>query len=201
MGSLPPRFADSNTLSCFLRSNPNLRNDHDTTMKTHITIPLLALLALITFTAAASDWQNAVKCGKRFPEINSAFDTFCRNPRNGDIHSGQGGMMVPSPWAQEGVGHTGLRGNRFSVRVESSCSPAQYLPYKYCMSQFQAMCANTPNIWGYQTQHFGASGCQKFIVGPRSSSGKSRVPSWYCPWNDAKKCADFKKRKGYIWGV
>ena len=167
-------------------------------MRTPITFPLLALLALITLATAASNWENAIKCGKRFPEINSAFEAFCRYPRNGDVKSSQGGMMIPSPWAQEGVGHTGLRGNKFSVRIESSCSPAQWLPYKYCISQLLAMCIYTPNKWGYQTNHFGASGCQKFIIGPRSTSGKTRLPSSYCPWDDAKKCADFKKRKGYI---
>lgn len=167
-------------------------------MRNLITLPLLALLALITFVSAASDWQNAVKCGQRFPEINAAFEFFCRNPHNGAIRSPQGGMMIPSPWAQEGVGHTGRRGNRFRVAVESSCSPAQYLPYKYCMSQLQAMCANTKNKWGYHTQHFGASGCQKFIIGPRSSSGKTRIPSTYCPWNTAQRCAKWKAEKGYI---
>lgn len=164
-------------------------------MRNHITLPLLALLALLTFTSAASDWQNAVKCGQRFPQINSAIEYFCRYPRNGDYKSGQGGMMIPSPWSQEGVGYTGLRGNRFRVVVDSSCSPAQYLPYKWCKSQFQAMCANTKNKWGYHTQHFGTSGCQKFIIGPRSSSGKYRLPDFFCPFNDSKLCAKWKAEK------
>ena len=164
-------------------------------MRNHIALPLLALLALLTFTSAASDWQNAVKCGQRFPQINSAIEYFCRYPRNGDYKSGQGGMMIPSPWSQEGVGYTGLRGNRFRVAVESSCSPAQYLPYKWCKSQFQAMCANTKNKWGYHTQHFGTSGCQKFIIGPRSSSGKYRLPNFFCPFNDLKLCAKWKAEK------
>ena len=167
-------------------------------MRNHITLPLLALLALLTFTSAASDWQNAVKCGQRFPQINSALEYFCRNPRNGDYKSGQGGMMIPSPWSQEGVGYTGLRGNRFRVAVESSCSPAQYLPYRWCKSQFQAMCANTKNKWGHQTQHFGASGCQKFIIGPRISSGKTRIPVSYCPFNDVEKCRRWRTGKHYI---
>ncbi|KAM0703236.1 hypothetical protein Q7P35_009174 [Cladosporium inversicolor] len=167
-------------------------------MRNHITLPLLALLAFITFTSAASDWQNAVKCGKRFPNIQGTIQYFCNSPYTGDIKTNSGGMMVPSGWAQEGIGYTGERGNRFRVAVESSCQPAQYLPYKYCMSQFNAMCANTKNKWGYHTQHFGASGCQKFIIDPRSGRGKIMLPSTYCPFTDAGMCKGYKERKFYI---
>jgi hypothetical protein len=168
-------------------------------MRNHIALPLLALLALITLTSAASDWQNAVKCGQRFPVIQYTIGYFCNNPRDGDIKTNRGGMMIPSGWAQEGLGNTGKRGNRFSIRVESSCSPRQYLPYKYCMSQFNAMCANTKNKWGYHTQHFGASGCQKFIIGPRSTRGGVTLPSTYCPFdNDPEGCKMYRERKWYI---
>ena len=167
-------------------------------MRSHISLLLPALLALITFTSAASDFQNAVKCGRRFPKIQNAFEFFCNNPPTGEMKTNRGEMMVPSGWAQEGIGYTGARGNRFRIAVESSCSPAQYLPYKYCMSQFNAMCANTSNKWGYHTQHFGASGCQKFIIGPRSSPGKLSLPSTYCPVMNPKQCETWRKKQSRL---
>ena len=54
-------------------------------------LTILALLALIALTTAASDFENAVKCGKRFPVINTAIQSFCRNDNDpgwieSDVH-------------------------------------------------------------------------------------------------------------------
>jgi len=157
-------------------------------MRNPITLSIVALLALVAFASADVDFDNSVKCGRRFPQIQIWFSAFCRHPHDGDFLSSRGGMMVPSNWAHEGLGHTGLRGNRFRLAVESSCQPAQWVPYKWCMSQFNAMCANTKNKWGYQTQHFGESGCQKFIIGPRKSPEKYTLPSSWCRYYDRRKC-------------
>jgi hypothetical protein len=145
-------------------------------MRNFITLPILALLALITLASANSEWQNAVKCGKRFPMIQLAIDLFCNHSKDGNWKTVTGGMMIPSEWARQGMGQTGIRGNRFKVAIEGTCSAAQWLPRKYCVSQFQAMCANTKNKWGYHTQRFGNNGCQHFIIGPRTSKDDITIP-------------------------
>jgi hypothetical protein len=165
-------------------------------MRSLLTIPILALLAIATFVLADVDFDNAVKCGKRFPVIQDSFHVFCNHPHNGDLRSMQGGMMIPSTWAQEGIGYTGARGNRYRVAVESSCSPGQWLPFKYCMSQFNAMCANTRNPWGYQTAHYGNNGCQKFVIGPRKSRAQSTMPSDFCPYTSDQDRKDWHKSQG-----
>lgn len=133
-------------------------------MKNFITLSILALFACVSFTSAATPFQNQVKCGKRFPMISFAIDTFCKH----SVDYAKGGFVVPSPYAKSGFGTTGIRNNRFIVKIESRCQP-QWLPYKWCVSQLNDMCANTKNKWGYHTQRFGKGSCQKFIIGPRSS--------------------------------
>jgi hypothetical protein len=146
-------------------------------MRIFTALPILALLAFLTITSAteATKWQNAVKCGQRFDRINYIIDMFCRHSQ--EATEMRNGMYVPSEWAKQGIGMTGVRGNRFVVKIEGNCQPAQYVPYDWCKSQFQAMCANTKNKWGYQTQHFGRNSCQKFIIGPRSSPQGATVPT------------------------
>jgi len=165
-------------------------------MRNILTLPILALLALTTFVTADVDFDNAVKCGKRFPKIQDSFHVFCNHPHDGDIRSMQGGMMIPSTWAQEGIGYTGASGNRYRVAVESNCGrPGQWLPFKCCMSQFNEMCANTSDKLGYVTKRYGNRGCQKFVVGPRKSRAVSTMPSDYCPFTDAQQCTDWRKQQ------
>ena len=175
-----------------LKPSHQQRHTH-TTMRNILTLPILALFALVALVSADRDWDNQVKCGKRFPNIQQIITAFCNHPHNGDIRSMQPGMMVPSTWAQQGIGYTGRRGNRFRVAVESTCRPGQWLPFKYCVSQFNEMCANTPNTWGYATKHYGNSGCQKFVIGPRKSRAGSTMPLDFCPFTDAQQCKDWKK--------
>lgn len=142
-------------------------------MKTFTTLPIIFFLTLVSWASAASSFENATKCGARFPRINIAIEAFCRHSKT-DVNNS---MMIPSEYARQGIGSTGKRGNRFIVRVEGNCNPPQWLPYKWCVAQFQEMCANAKNPWGYHTQNFGNNGCQKFIIGPRQSSGYLTKPN------------------------
>jgi hypothetical protein len=146
-------------------------------MKNFTALPILALLAFIAVASAteATKWQNAVKCGQRFDRINYIIDVFCRHSQ--EASEMRNGMYGPSEWAKQGIGMTGARGNRFVVKIEGNCQPAQYVPYDWCKAQFQQMCATTKNKWGCQTQSFGQNSCQKFIIGPRSSPQAATVPT------------------------
>jgi len=95
-------------------------------------IVLLTLLA--TSASAATDFQNAVKCGKNFPKVNQAIEAFCsKKTKNGKPAND---LVVPSDYAREGVLTLGLQGSGIKVAINGNCSPAQWIPYKWCMAQF-----------------------------------------------------------------
>lgn len=138
------------------------------------TLPILTLLALITFVSAASDFQNAVKCGKRFPRINQAIEIFCNKQAPGGKLTND--LTVPSKYASGGVGTTSLKNSKILVAIKGNCSPAQWIPHNWCLAQFHDLCANTKNRHGFVSRNFGNNRCQQFVIEPRSDKAFTRGP-------------------------
>lgn len=149
------------------------------TMETFISLPLLALLVLVAFASAASDFQNAVKCGKRFPRINQAIDILCTKMDKGGKPSND--LMVPSTYAQRGVGTTGLKGNKLYVGISGNCKTPQWVPAQWCKAQFQDLCANTRDPRGWNWRAHGKDGCQKFKIQGRSDAAFKFGPRDFTP--------------------
>jgi hypothetical protein len=138
-------------------------------MKT-FTVPII--LALLTFAALVSvgtDFENAAKCGKRFPRINQAIEIFCGKSKDNKLTND---LVVPSKYADQGVGITGYEGNKILVAIKGNCEPAQWVPYNWCNAQFHDLCANSEH--GYAWRAHGKNGCQKFVIGTRMDEAKTR---------------------------
>ena len=118
------------------------------TSKMKLTAGFLLLASLAASTSADNDWNNAVKCAQKNPDINTAIDKFCS----------KGNIMVPSKYARLGKGHNGVH-----VKVYGKCSPAQWIPPNFCRSQFHAVCARHKG--GKGKKAFGRGGCQHFKIG------------------------------------
>jgi len=123
---------------------------------------LLALLALAALASAATDFENATKCGKRFPRINQAIDIFCGKQKDGKLTND---LVVPSKYADQGVGTTSFDGHKILVAIKGSCDPPMWVPYNRCNAQFHDLCANSEN--GFNWRAHGKNGCQKFVIGTR----------------------------------
>ncbi|KXT11232.1 hypothetical protein AC579_5559 [Pseudocercospora musae] len=111
------------------------------------------LLAFIGLTSAAS---NREICMKKNPRVISAIDMFCQNS----------GITAPSLYANTGVrwGPNGAQSpNNLALYITGSCSPAQWIPQQYCLSQFYHICA-TGGPRGMGSKKYGRNGCQKWIV-------------------------------------
>jgi hypothetical protein len=54
-------------------------------MKIFTVSTILALLAFAAFASAATDFESAAKCGKRFPRINQAIEMFCGKQKDGKL--------------------------------------------------------------------------------------------------------------------
>lgn len=113
-----------------------------TIMKLTTFLPALAFVASAT---AASDYENAMKCGKKNPEINSAIEQFCR----------KGNMIVPSKYAGEGHTYGGIH-----VAIHGTCEPQQWVPPEYCNLQFHEICAHHKHGAGFKRYN----GCQDFRI-------------------------------------
>ncbi|KAK5138250.1 hypothetical protein LTR08_003311 [Meristemomyces frigidus] len=118
----------------------------------------LALVGALASTALAK--TNEQKCQSKNKNVPLAIEAFCA-PTN---------LVVPSTYATNGK-HAGQFGPKDTVvTITGSCSPAQWVPQKYCLSQFYEMCAYS-NKKGAQTNAYGRNGCQswKIDVGPRAT--------------------------------
>lgn len=114
----------------------------------------LLLTALAAGTAVTAE-TNEQKCNKKDSHAVIAINTFCNN---NDI-------VVPSTYALEGF-HIGTGGPKdTTVSIQGNCSPAQWVPKGICVSQFMAMCANSPDgSHGDSQQNFGRNGCQTWAI-------------------------------------
>ncbi|KAF2485864.1 hypothetical protein BDY17DRAFT_322671 [Neohortaea acidophila] len=105
-------------------------------------------ILLLTLGAATSTTANpASRCAAKNGAIQDAIDLFCTNTH----------IMVPSQWA-----HDGLQFGNAHVSIRGHCSPAQWVPQQYCVSQFQHLCAGTYGGFGFA--HYGEGGCQEFRI-------------------------------------
>lgn len=147
-------------------------------MKSVTALALLALFAIITFASAASDFQNAVKCGQRFPRINQAIDILCTKMKDGKPTND---LMVPSTYALKGVGTTGLKGNKLYIGISGNCPTPQWVPEQWCKAQFHDLCANTRDPRGWNWKAYGKDGCQKFKIQGRSDAAFVYGPRDFTP--------------------
>ncbi|TKA42476.1 hypothetical protein B0A54_06926 [Friedmanniomyces endolithicus] len=119
-----------------------------------LTTTLTALFA--TTTLAMTDLEM---CQKKNPHAVQAIQQFCAKT---DI-------VAPSSYATAGahVGTGGAHDTRLSI--EAVCSPAQWVPQKYCLSQYYNMCATGDDVGDANDRFYGAGNyhCQTwhFSVG------------------------------------
>ncbi|TKA79688.1 hypothetical protein B0A55_04072 [Friedmanniomyces simplex] len=109
----------------------------------------MQLIKLITLAAVATATSDQDKCtakrgGKHAVQ---AIQALCAKTD----------MVVPSTYAQNG--HTVSSAHAF---ISSNCSPAEWVPQYWCLTQFYAMCANNDFIGGSTSQRYGNGGCQYF---------------------------------------
>lgn len=118
-----------------------------------VTTTMLTLSAFASFTTAASndDATNIKTCRKANPDVLVAIDAFCNKP--------DGAIMIPSDYAKAGhkIGHT-------LVSIDGKCKPAQWLPKKYCLSQFHQICGMGFGAGGFGGIDFGRNNCQRFMI-------------------------------------
>lgn len=138
-------------------------------MKTFTVSSILTLLTFAALASAATDFENAAKCGKRFPRINQAIEMFCGKMKDGKLTND---LVVPSKYADQGVGTTAYNGNKILVAIKGNCAPAQWVPYNWCNSHFHDLCANSDHGYNWRAQ--GRNGCQKFVIGTRTDEAVTR---------------------------
>ena len=85
------------------------------------TLPITALLG----SALALD--DGTKCSNKDPSVVNAIGKFCQKTN----------MVVPSSYASGGM--MGYSGHQTRISITGNCSPAQWVPQKYCLSQFYNM--------------------------------------------------------------
>lgn len=131
-------------------------------MKTFTAFLTLAILAFTALVSAATDYENAVKCGKRFPKVSQAIEKFCSKQKDGKLTND---LVVPSEYAKKGVHTIGLKGKKILVNILGDCAPAQWVPYNWCNAQFNDLCANS--VTGYNWRRHGKDDCQWFGISER----------------------------------
>lgn len=116
---------------------------------------LTLLLTVLTASTAVTAKTDLEKCNKKDSHAPIAINAFCNN---NDI-------VVPSTYALKGY-HIGTGGPRdTTVNIVGNCSPGQWVPKDICVSQFMAMCANSPDgSHGDSQQNFGRNGCQQWTI-------------------------------------
>lgn len=129
-------------------------------MKIFTVSTVLALLTIAVLASAQTDFENAVKCGKRFPRVNQAIEKFCGKNKDGKIIND---LVVPSKYAENGVVAVGLTGGDIWVNIKGTCLPAQWVPYNWCMAQFHALCAVSDIGYNNYNLH-GKDNCQSFRI-------------------------------------
>nr|POE56504.1 hypothetical protein CFP56_33476 [Quercus suber] len=84
-------------------------------------------------------------------------------------------MVVPSDYANKG--QQGYDGDNWAfLQITGNCQPPQWVPSKYCISQFQEICA-TGDEHGAGSKTFGRDGCQTWTIsnGERESEGADEI--------------------------
>ncbi|OQO07431.1 hypothetical protein B0A48_07128 [Cryoendolithus antarcticus] len=113
-------------------------------MKPSTILPILTLL--LPQVLAATDYQNAMTCGQRFPRINGAIEKFCYKKNTSGVATND--LVIPSAYASIGSMFYGFKGNKLVVQITGQCSPAQWVPAQWCLSQFHEMCAQASHPLG-----------------------------------------------------
>ncbi|RMY70478.1 hypothetical protein D0863_05745 [Hortaea werneckii] len=120
-----------------------------------LTIPtlLLALLAATEVTAAS----NRDICLTKNRNVVEAVNAFCNSKRN---------IVVPSAYAKAGGTAATKNGPRaIKVSIGGNCKPPQWVPQKYCKSQFMGMCARSAKgSYGASAKRFGRNKCQNWSI-------------------------------------
>ena len=99
----------------------------------------------------ANNYDSAVKCAAKNPQMNTLISSYCG-------HNSGSGLTIGGPFTRQGLLYDGYR----ALITGPNC-PAdnKFVPFKYCMAQFQYMCANVGGPKGAEaTMHFGKNGCQ-----------------------------------------
>lgn len=137
--------------------------NHCLVMKPSTILPVLTYTA--TLTLAATDAQNQASCRKRFPSIERAIGNFCNIPAS-DIDGSRliDSLIVPSPYADQGLNFSQPTGDRLWIRITGDCSPPQLVPRQWCLAQFYELCASTEDARGEVEGIFGGGGCQRVLV-------------------------------------
>ncbi|TKA27180.1 hypothetical protein B0A50_04517 [Salinomyces thailandicus] len=130
-------------------------------MKLSITALLLTALAATEVSATHQE-----KCQKKNGHVVQAIQQFC----------GKTNLVVPSNYAVLGA-HVGTGGPQDTrVYITGTCSPAQWVPQKYCLSQFYALCAGSPHgSKGDSQGSYGRHGCQNWNI---DVGGGRNVQDW-----------------------
>ncbi|KAK3109871.1 hypothetical protein LTR53_016417 [Teratosphaeriaceae sp. CCFEE 6253] len=109
---------------------------------------LATLLACLAVFATADN--DLASCAGKNQGVVNAIGRFCQKTD----------MTVPSWWAQRGMDSPD---GRTQVHISGKCAPPQWVPQKYCFSQFWNMCA-----WGGHhggsVRHYGTNNCQKWVI-------------------------------------
>ncbi|GAB1732766.1 hypothetical protein NU195Hw_g7955t1 [Hortaea werneckii] len=128
-------------------------------MKFSILALLVAFLAATQVTAVS----DHVVCYTKNSFAIDAIHAFCSKKN----------IVVPSPYAHKGgVARKSGRNKHgvdwtmaVSANIDGNCKPAQWVPQKYCMSQFKAMCRQAPKgAYGASERRFGRNKCQKWSI-------------------------------------
>ncbi|KXT12646.1 hypothetical protein AC579_4211 [Pseudocercospora musae] len=125
-------------------------------------IPLL-LLALFALAIPQLASAGGVKispgsfCKGKNPAVFEAINKFCSKTN----------LVVGSTYSRNGV----KSNNRLAtVRINGDCKPAQWVPQKYCKSQFYELC-NRGDSNGANGARYGRNACQWWRI-DSSSNGK-----------------------------
>ena len=94
-------------------------------------VPITALIGL------ALAYDEGTQCSNKDPSVVNAIGKFCQNTK----------MVVPSSYATGGM--AGYSGHKTHIRITGSCSPAQWVPQKYCLSQFYHMYVTLTHLLFY----------------------------------------------------
>ena len=115
----------------------------------------MKITALLLFAASFAGLGNAVSdrqhCANKNGNLMKAIDSFCANKA----------LTVPSVYAKRG-----MKGPDKHTRIwidGNQCQPFQWVPPKYCKSQFWNLCKRGGAHGGGVTR-FGRDGCQVWKI-------------------------------------
>ncbi|GAB7364749.1 hypothetical protein MBLNU230_g5547t1 [Neophaeotheca triangularis] len=117
-------------------------------------ILLTLLLGVLCLFAMQTDamMREAQVCARKNPAVVMAIRRFCS----------KNNIVVPSRYAGRGALFAGPRRTAV-VKITGGCSPPQWVPQKYCYSQFYAMCARGDSD-GRRNAQFGRNKCQTWSI-------------------------------------